>query len=115
VPQPGFSCAQAFGAEALFTGLLVSTVLHMGASTGYQGNQLNGLALSLSLGVGLMASGMISGGGLNPAAVMGLFLSNGGSRKQLQEMWVYLVGPMVGAVLAHASVKLTSPIDMGKE
>lgn len=116
VPQAGFSCAQAFGVEALFTGLLVSTVLHMGAATGYQGNQLNGLAVSLSLGVGLMASGMISGGGLNPAAVTGLALSNGGaSGKQLQQMWIYLVAPLVGAVLGHASVKLTSPIDMGKE
>jgi len=115
VPQAGFSCAQAFGAEALFTGLLVSTVLHMGAATGYQGNQLNGLAVSLSLGVGLLASGMISGGGLNPAAVTGLALSNGATGKQLQQLWVYLVAPLVGAVLGHASVKLTSPIDMGKE
>ena len=80
-----------------------------------QGNQLNGLAVSLSLGVGLMASGMISGGGLNPAAVTGLALSGGASGKQLQQMWIYLVAPLVGAVLGHASVKLTSPIDMGKE
>ncbi len=115
VPQAGFSCVQVLGVEALFTGLLVSTVLHVGAATGYQGTQLNGLAVSMSLGAGMMVSAMISGGGLNPAAATGLALSNGATGKQLRQLWMYVVAPLVGAALGHASVKITSPIDMGKE
>lgn len=115
LPQGGASLLQAFGAETLFTGLLVSTVLHMNASTGYQGNQLNGLAVSLSLMAGLFASGLVSGGGLNPAVASGLFLNNGASSAQLQKkLWLYVAAPLVGAVLGKASVSLTSPPDMGK-
>jgi len=115
VPQAGFSSAQVFGTEALFTGLVVSTVLHVGAATGYQGTQLNGLAVSMSLGAGMMVSEMISGGSLNPAAAMGLALSNGATGKQLRQLWMYVIAPLVGAVFGHASMKITSPIDMGKE
>lgn len=115
VPQAGFSSAQVFGTEALFTGLVVSTVLHVGAATGYQGTQLNGLAVSMSLGAGMMVSEMISGGSLNPAAAMGLALSNGATGKQLRQLWMYVIAPLVGAVFGHASMKITSPFDMGKE
>jgi glycerol uptake facilitator-like aquaporin len=114
LPQGGFNVKQAFAAETLCTAMFVSTIMHLGSATGFQGSQLNGLVVGASLMGSLLVGGGISGGGLNPAVVSGLFLNNGASSKQIQQtLWVYLVAPLLGATLAHVGVSMTSPAELG--
>lgn len=109
LPAGGYAWQHAFAAEATFTALLVSTVLHSA-----QGTQLAPLAIAASLMGGLFGAGVISGGGLNPAAATALFVSNGKETAIKENLWVYVAAPLVGAALGSASVALTSPPDAGK-
>ena len=96
-PQTPHKWQQALGAEIVFTALLVLVILLLGAA-GAQGHQYFGLAIGAALTSGLYAAGGISGGGLNPAVASGLYAMNA-SKEQGEEVWVYWVGPLFGAVV----------------
>ncbi|HEY7325451.1 MAG TPA: aquaporin [Streptosporangiaceae bacterium] len=97
LPGPGVATGTALAWEALLTTGLVSVVL--GTASGAQ--QLGPIA---ALGVGSyiilagLFGGPVSGASMNPARSLGpaLVLGNWTS------WWAYLVGPMIGAVLAVA-------------
>jgi len=97
-PGQGVSSATAILIEALFTFLLTMTVLQVAVSKRTTGNQYFGLAIGLSLLVGAVAGGAISGGafnpaiGITPALVSGIDISPSAS--------VYTAGPLLGALLA---------------
>jgi len=97
LPGPGVSTGTALGWEALLTTGLVSVVL--GTASGAQ--QLGPIA---ALGVGSyiilagLFGGPVSGASMNPARSLGPALVLG----DWTSWWAYLIGPMIGAVLAVA-------------
>lgn len=103
LPGAGYAWQHAFAAEATFTALLVSSVLHNARS-----NQLAPLAIAAALMGGLFGASKISGGGLNPAAATALFFSNGKEQVVKDYLWVYVLAPLVGAALGTMSVQLTA-------
>lgn len=87
--------------EILFTFLLVSTVLNTAATKATSGNSYFGLAIGFALMVGAFAGWWISGGAFNPAVGVAPLLydmiANGGTHSHI---WLYIVGPLLGALLA---------------
>lgn len=94
MPQPGLSW-QAAGFEAIITFGLVLMVLTMA-----DGPKLNGPFVPLAVGAYIMAwgtmGGTFDGASMNPARSFGPDLAVG----NLSTWWVYLIGPVVGAVIA---------------
>ena len=94
VPKPGLSW-QAAGFEAILTFGLVLMVLNLA-----NGPKLNGPFVPLAVGAYIMAwgtmGGPFDGAAMNPARAFGPDLAIG----DLSTLWVYLVGPVVGAVIA---------------
>ncbi len=54
------------------------------------------LAVGFALACGVFIAGPITGGSLNPARTLGPMILAG----QFTAVWVYIVGPIIGAVLA---------------
>lgn len=97
----GTNVVQGVVAEALGTFLLLFTIMAVAvdkrAPVGWAG-WLIGLAVAAEI----MVIGPFTGGSVNPARTFGPYLVNqifGGSTPW-SEFWVYIVGPVVGAVLA---------------
>jgi Major intrinsic protein/Malic enzyme, N-terminal domain len=94
MPQPGLPW-QAAGFEAILTFGLVLMVLNLA-----NGPKLNGPFVPLAVGAYIMAwgtmGGPFDGAAMNPARAFGPDLAIG----DLSTWWVYLLGPLVGAVIA---------------
>ena len=121
MPQPGQSW-QAAGFEAIITFGLVLMVLNMA-----NGPKLNGPFVPLAVGAYIMAWGTMGGpyegASMNPARSFGpdVAIAN------LSTWWVYLIGPVAGAVIAvgvahvlrgparvqEASAAVGTPLDRG--
>ncbi len=100
-PGPGTFTASALAIEVLFTAALVTVVLNVAATRATQGNSFYGLAIGFTIVVAAFTGGSISGGAFNPAvgfgATLGGALFKSGS---WSDLWLYLVGPLAGAVIA---------------
>ena len=96
----GFSTAGALLAEIVGTFLLVSAVYILAVRervpVGFAG-----LGIGVALGAAILAIGPVSGASLNPARSFGpeLVLTIAGD-PDWSKFWIYLVGPIVGAILA---------------
>ena len=94
MPKPGQS-GQAAGFEAVITFGLVLMVLSLA-----NGPKLNGPFIPLAVGAYIMAWGTMGGpydgASMNPARSFGPDVAIG----NLSTWWVYLIGPMAGAVIA---------------
>jgi len=109
-PAPGATALQALLAEILFTFALTLVVLNTATATATDGNSYFGLAIGLTLMTGVIVAGPISGGAFNPAVgigpiVVSALLGHGG----FSHLWLYLVGPMAGAVLAAVVFRIQHP------
>ncbi len=80
--------------EAILTFFLVNTVLNAAVS-GKAGGQA-GLAIGMTLVFAILMGGPLTGASLNPARSIGPALASGNTT----DLWVYLVGPVLGAVVA---------------
>lgn len=102
-PGPGVSTISALLVEALYTFALCLVVLQSATAAATKGNSFYGLAIGFTVVVAAFAGGGISGGAFNPAVGVGPSVVHaafgGGS---LQSVWLYLVGPLLGAVAAAA-------------
>ena len=100
-PAATASAMQALLVEILYTFALALVVLNAATSKRTEGNSYYGLAIGFTLAVGAFAGGPVSGGAFNPAVGTGPILVSvllgGGS---LANLWLYLVGPFVGGLLA---------------
>lgn len=105
----GVSWGKAVLAEAVFTFLLVYTVCQVALPKKVDGNQYYGLAIGLTVVVGAMAIGDISGAALNSAVGIGpLLFDIGNIGDHMSSISLYLVGPLVGgavASLVHTAVQ----------
>ncbi len=94
VPAPHISVTMALGAEILGTFILMTGVSAL--SHPKFPAAASGLSVGLSLVAAAFFTGSISGGSFNPARSFGPALVSG----TWTDFWIYLVGPVVGAVLA---------------
>ena len=81
--------------EALLTFLLVTVILATAANRKIVGHNA-ALAVAATIALTGLFAGPISGASMNPARSFGPALVSG----QLGDLWIYVVGPTVGAVLA---------------
>jgi aquaporin Z len=106
-PGAGVSPISALLVEILFTFALAIVVLNVATAKQTEGKGFYGLAIGFTVLAGAFAGGGISGGAFNPAVGIGPNLVNalfgGGS---ILPIWIYIVGPLVGAALAAVVFKL---------
>lgn len=92
---PGVEFLQAIGIEAALTFVLVlvyfGTVIDRPA-----GRRIDGLAVGLTVTVGMLVGGYLTGGIMNPARALGPALLSGEWTDQL----IWWIGPVIGGVLA---------------
>jgi len=82
-------------AEALGTFLLMYAI--MGLAVNPRGEApLAGLGIGVALGVAVIVFGPATGAGLNPARWLGPAVASG----RFDDFWIYIVGPLVGAITA---------------
>jgi len=106
-PASNASVSAALVVEILYTFALALVILNVATAPETQGNSFYGLAIGFTIVVAAFAGGPISGGAFNPAVGIGPTIVNAilgeGSWKHL---WLYLVGPLAGGVLAAAVYRL---------
>ena len=100
--KDGWSYMGAFIMEIILTFILIMFILASCERDNYLGPSL-GLAFSLTLLACSVIGGGVSGCSMNPArslapAFMQLF--NGTYKNPIKQIWIYLVGPLLGAVIA---------------
>lgn len=113
-PAPGanVSSTVALLAEFLFALALCLVVLNSATAKATEGNSFYGLAIGFTLMVGAFSVGNISGAAFNPAVGIGPILidatmGDGG----FGNLWIYLVGPLLGGVVAPVIFKIQNPGD----
>jgi len=90
----GVSPTQGLILELILTFFLVNTIFNAAVS-GKAGNAAP-VAIGLTLAVAILMGGPLTGASLNPARTIGPAIATG----NFADLWVYLVGPVVGALLA---------------
>ena len=100
----------AFIAEAVFTGILVTVVLHVAYSK-QRNNGFYGLAVGLCVMSAAYAVGEVSGGSFNPAVAFSLQVVKcfTGNCIPLMHLWLYFAAPAAGALGASVLFKMTLP------
>jgi MIP family channel proteins len=94
---PAGSTVRAVGLEAVLTFLLMLVIVSVATDRRVNG-AVPGLAIGLTVVFDVLIGGPVSGGSMNPARSLGPALFSGGAA--LSAYWVYVVGPLLGAVIA---------------
>ncbi len=94
-PQETVSLGQAFLAELLVTFILVLVVVSV-ATDDRAESAIAPVAVGFALAAAVFAAGPLTGGAVNPARAFGPNLLAG----ELSTLWIYLLAPVVGGVLA---------------
>ena len=106
-PSPSATNIGALLVEVLYTFALAYVVLNSATSAKTTGNSFYGLAIGFTVAAAAFAGGGVSGGAFNPAVGIGPTVIRaalgGGSYSHL---WLYIVGPCVGAIIAAAVFRL---------
>jgi MIP family channel proteins len=99
VPAVGghlFSTGNALAAEIVGTFFLVFVIYAVAVDKRGAFSILAGLPIGLTISIGVLAVGPVSGGAFNPARWFGPALVGG----TFDNFWVWILGPAIGAVLA---------------
>lgn len=94
---PGVPLPTAVGLEICLTFLLMLVIISVATDKRANG-AVPGLAIGLVVVVNVLVGGPATGGSMNPARSFGPALLAGGAA--VQSYWVYVIGPVVGAVAA---------------
>lgn len=105
--QDGVSMLGGLLAEIFFTCVFVLVVLGATAKTNGATNNFAGLAIGLSLVLVHLVCIRYTGTSVNPARSIAPAVFNGGTA--LTNLWIFIVGPFVGAVLAAIIWKIVEP------
>jgi glycerol uptake facilitator protein len=98
LPGPGFGIGAVLLAEVIGTAILVITVF--GATDKVADPSRAGVTIGFALAAMIWMFGPISGGSLNPARTWGPTLaSTVFSLTPLGNLWIYIVGPVLGGLL----------------
>jgi len=95
--------------EIVLTTLFVLVVLGATSKTNGATNNFAGLAIGLSLILIHLVGIHFTGTSVNPARSIGPALFEGG--KALADLWVFIVGPLVGGALAACIWKAIKPAE----
>jgi aquaporin Z len=102
-PGPKVDIYQALTVEILFTAALVLVILNVAFTRATQGNSFYGIAIGFTIAAAIFVGGPISGGAYNPAVGIGATLGSamfaGGG---WSDVWLYVVGPFIGAAIGSA-------------
>ena len=109
-PGPGVNSYSALAAEVVFTAALVLVVLNVAATKSTSGNSYYGLAIGFTVAAGAFAVGPISGAAFNPAVgfagtVAAALFSHG----SWTDLWLYIVGPFLGAGVGAGIHRFQTP------
>lgn len=96
VPAPG-PVGRDIGVEAALTFLLMLVIIAVATDKRANG-AIPGLSIGLTVVFNVLIGGAVTGGSMNPARSLGPALFAGGAA--LSHYWIYVVGPMIGAVIA---------------
>jgi len=96
VPAPG-PAARAVSVEAVLTFFLMLVIIAVATDRRVNG-AVPGLAIGLTVVFDVLIGGPVTGGSMNPARSLGPALFAGGPA--LTHLWVYAVGPVLGAAAA---------------
>ncbi len=102
--QEGVSMVGGLLAEIIFTCVFVLVVLGATSKTNGATNNFAGLAIGLSLILVHLVCIRYTGTSVNPARSIAPAVFEGGTA--LANLWIFIVGPFVGAVLASAIWKI---------
>ena len=94
VTRPAVAIEPALAWEIVFTALLMLVITAVATDTRVVG-QAAALAIGGTVTLGSLVAGPISGASLNPARSIGPAVVSG----DLADLWIYLVGPVAGAVI----------------
>ncbi len=98
LPGPDFGAVSALFAEVIATAILVFTIF--GATDKKANQSLAGVAIGLVLAAVIWMFGPISGASLNPARTWGPTIASAVfSLTPLANLWIYIVGPVLGGLL----------------
>jgi aquaporin NIP len=93
--QPAGSAGQSLVFEVVLTAILMFVIMAVATDTRAVG-EAAAIAIGATVGLDAMFGGPVSGASMNPARSLGPALVAG----RLDDLWVYLLGPAVGAVAA---------------
>ena len=97
-PAEGIGATAAVAIEALYTFALALVVLNVATIQKTKGNSFYGLAIGFTIVVGAYAGGPLSGGAFNPGVAFGpLLVHSIFADGTLGDLWIYVVGPLIGA------------------
>ena len=94
---PAHGAGQALGIEAFLTFWLMLVIFRVTSGSKETGT-LAGLAISATVALEALVAGPLTGASMNPARSLAPALLSG----HMVDWWVYVVGPVVGALLAVA-------------
>ena len=94
-PAGGVGDLQAFAVELFITFILVFVVIAV-ATDERAPAAIAPIAVGFALAVGVFIAGPVTGGAVNPARALGPMLVAG----DLTSAWLYILGPIIGGVLA---------------
>jgi aquaporin Z len=96
-------------AEFMFTLALAYVVLNVATAKATSGNSYFGLAIGMTVMVGVFAVGGVSGGALNPAVALGATVMG---ILPWSNLWIYLVGNLAGGAAAAMIFRWVNPTDI---
>jgi glycerol uptake facilitator-like aquaporin len=94
-PAANVSILSALGIELIATFFLMLVIMSV-ATDGRAESATTGLSIGLALYVGVLVTGSLTGGALNPARALGPMIVAG----KFTDFWIYIIGPIIGATLA---------------
>jgi MIP family channel proteins len=94
---PGVDAGRAVGMEVCLSFILMLVIISVATDRRVNG-AVPGLAIGLTVVIDVFIGGPVTGGSMNPARSLGPNLFAGGAA--IQGYWIYIVGPVFGAVAA---------------
>jgi MIP family channel proteins len=91
----GVSVGQGLVTEVLITFVLVFVVGLVASDPRVPSARIASIAVGFALAAGVFIGGPLTGGGVNPARALGPMIVSG----QLDDFWLYIVGPLIGGFL----------------
>src|SRR5581483_10039643 len=89
---PAGSATQSFVLELILTAILMFVILSVSTGAAEKGITA-GIVVGAVIGLEAMFAGPICGASMNPARSLGPALMSG----QFQDLWIYLLAPVIGA------------------
>lgn len=95
-PVESLSSGNVLFMEIVLTFFLMFVIFGTAVDRRSGGRAIAGLAIGLTITMGVLAGGVVSGAAMNPARFIGPAVI----QQEFGDFWIWIVGPVVGAVIA---------------